>query len=389
MDIVFKAITIFIGDQGTGKSCIAKLFTTFKWLEKTLVMQRQKATFYEQYNRFSSMLCKYHRIETFFYDNSYIKYEGEKYIFEYKESKFHVIDKECNFEVLPKIMYIPAERSVLSIAENNNKMLKELPDSCSDFYDEFKESKVNYKNGYDLPFSDLHYEYDTLNDISKIFGKEYSNRPVKLTHASSGIQSALPLCLVSEYLSDMVAHQEEPNLSKEEKNKIEKQVSDIMSNKDYTERVKIMMLKQLSSRTRYGSYINITEEPELNLFPKSQIGVIRSLVKDNAKTKRNKLVLTTHSPYTLAIFNLLILASKIYKKGNQKIKEEVKNIIPEIYHVDESNFAAYSLSDNNADYCHSIISKTTDMISKNDLDSASEEISKEFNALYRLYGSTK
>ena len=27
LDIVFKAITILIGDQGTGKSCIAKLFS--------------------------------------------------------------------------------------------------------------------------------------------------------------------------------------------------------------------------------------------------------------------------------------------------------------------------------------------------------------------------
>lgn len=34
LDIVFKSITILIGDQGTGKSCIAKLFSMFKWLEK-------------------------------------------------------------------------------------------------------------------------------------------------------------------------------------------------------------------------------------------------------------------------------------------------------------------------------------------------------------------
>lgn len=76
LDIVFKAITILIGDQGTGKSCIAKLFSMFKWLEKELVMQRQKCSYYESYNRFSTMLCKYHRIESFIREDTYIKYEA-------------------------------------------------------------------------------------------------------------------------------------------------------------------------------------------------------------------------------------------------------------------------------------------------------------------------
>ena len=36
LDITFKKVTLFIGDQGTGKSCVAKLFSMFKWLEKVL-----------------------------------------------------------------------------------------------------------------------------------------------------------------------------------------------------------------------------------------------------------------------------------------------------------------------------------------------------------------
>ena len=31
LDIMFKKVTLFIGDQGTGKSCVAKLFSMFKW----------------------------------------------------------------------------------------------------------------------------------------------------------------------------------------------------------------------------------------------------------------------------------------------------------------------------------------------------------------------
>ena len=204
LDIAFKAITILIGDQGTGKSCIAKLFSMFKWLEKELVMQRQKSSYYELYNRFSTMLCKYHRIESFIKEETYIRYEGEKYSFEYDNSKFHVFDNGGDIQLLPKIIYIPAERTILSVAENKSRLLKELPDSCDTFHDAFSDAKKNFKNGYDLPFGELHYEYDSLNDISRISGKGYENNPVKLTHASSGIQSALPLCLVSEYLSGKI-----------------------------------------------------------------------------------------------------------------------------------------------------------------------------------------
>ena len=390
LDIVFKAITILIGDQGTGKSCIAKLFSMFKWLEKELVMQRQKCSYYESYNRFSTMLCKYHRIESFIREDTYIKYEGEKYTFEYEKSKFHILDKGSEMQLLPKIIYIPAERAILSVAENKSRLLKELPDSCDTFHDAFSDAKKNYKSGYDLPFGDLHYEYDSLNDISRISGKGYEKNPVKLTHASSGIQSALPLCLVSEYLSEKILEKEETKLSKEEKAKMEKQISEIMNNDEYTESVKEIMLKRISSLNRYGCFINITEEPELNLFPKSQMGVIQSLIKDNRKAKGNKLVITTHSPYTLAIMNLLIMASKVFKNGDEATRIEVESIIPSKFHVDESDLTAYSLNVDNIDepYCQSIISEKTSMISKNDLDSISETISREFNNLYRLYGKS-
>lgn len=390
LDIAFKAITILIGDQGTGKSCIAKLFSMFKWLEKELVMQRQKSSYYELYNRFSTMLCKYHRIESFIKEETYIRYEGEKYSFEYDNSKFHVFDNGGDIQLLPKIIYIPAERTILSVAENKSRLLKELPDSCDTFHDAFSDAKKNFKSGYDLPFGELHYEYDSLNDISRISGKGYENNPIKLTHASSGIQSALPLCLVSEYLSGKILEKEETKLSKEEKSKMEKQISEIMNNDAYTESVKEIMLKRISSLNRYGCFVNITEEPELNLFPKSQLGVIQSLIKNNNSSQGNQLVITTHSPYTLAILNLLIMAAKIYDKGDGETKAEVESILPAQYHIDENHLAAYSLNEGNSNtpYCKSIISEQTGMIAKNDLDSISEIISMEFNKLYRLYGKS-
>lgn len=42
LDIYFKKVTLFIGDQGTGKSCIVKLFSMFKWVEKVLSQNKYK-----------------------------------------------------------------------------------------------------------------------------------------------------------------------------------------------------------------------------------------------------------------------------------------------------------------------------------------------------------
>lgn len=389
LDITFNKVTVFIGDQGTGKSCIAKLFSICKWLEKELMLQRKKTTYYEQYNRFRTQLCTYHRIESFFNDETYICFEGTNYTFTYEASSFQIQKNEKRNNIVPKIMYVPAERSILSVAENKSKLMKELPDSCDAFFDEFSEAKRVFKSGYDLPFGNLHYEYDQLNDTSRITGNDYIDKPVKLSNASSGIQAALPLCIVSEYLSDKVALQEETKQSKEERDRLEKQVAEIMNNDGYTESVKGMMLKQLSSLNRYGCFINIAEEPELNLFPKSQMGVLSSLIAANAKTDENMLIITTHSPYSLSILNLLLLASKVYDAASdEKIKTEVNEIVDRRFHISDDDLAAYNLSQENGDkYCRSIINEVTGLISKNDLDTLSGEITHKFNNLYRIYAT--
>lgn len=389
LDITFNKVTVFIGDQGTGKSCIAKLFSICKWLEKELMLQRKKTTYYEQYNRFRTQLCTYHRIESFFNDETYICFEGTNYTFTYEASSFQIQKNEKRNNIVPKIMYVPAERSILSVAENKSKLMKELPDSCDAFFDEFSEAKRVFKSGYDLPFGNLHYEYDQLNDTSRITGNDYIDKPVKLSNASSGIQAALPLCIVSEYLSDKVASQEETKQSKEERDRLEKQVAEIMNNDGYTESVKGMMLKQLSSLNRYGCFINIAEEPELNLFPKSQMGVLSSLIAANAKTDENMLIITTHSPYSLSILNLLLVASKVYDEASdEKIKTEVNEIVDRRFHISDDDLAAYNLSQENGDkYCSSIINEVTGLISKNDLDTLSGEITHKFNNLYRIYAT--
>ena len=385
LDVIFKKVTLFIGDQGTGKSCVAKLFSMFKWTEKVLSQKKYKLSYFEQYNRFQKMLCKYHRIESFVNESSYIKFEGDLYDFLYENGNFSVIDKNHEIKGISKVMYVPAERSIVSVAENKSKLLKELPDSSETFSDEFVNAKKFFQNGYNLPFEGLRFEYDSLNDAGWIHGVDYK---VRLINASSGIQSSLPMCIVSEYLSSKISDKEEVKLSKEEKDKLEKRVAEIMLNEEYSDSIKDMMIRQLSYANRYNQLINIVEEPELNLFPRSQMEVLFSLISNNASAEENMLVFTTHSPYSLAIINTMIMGAKAYANATEEQRGQIEAILPVKYQINENEIAAYRLSSSDECYCQPVINEKTGLVSKNELDSASDEIMRVFNSLYQYYAKT-
>ena len=385
LDIIFKKVTLFIGDQGTGKSCVAKLFSMFKWTEKVLSQKKYKLSYFEQYNRFKTKLCAYHRIESFIYENSYIKFEGNLYDFLYENGNFSVTEKNRDIKGISKVMYVPAERSIVSVAENKSKLLKELPDSSETFSDEFVNAKKFFQSGYNLPFEGLRFEYDSLNDTGWIHGANYK---VRLINASSGIQSSLPMCIVSEYLSSKISDKEEVKLSKEEKDKLEKRVAEIMQNEEFSDSIKDMMIRQLSDANRYNQLINIVEEPELNLFPRSQMEVLKSLIYNNASSDENMLVFTTHSPYSLAIINTMIMGAKAYANANEELRNQIESILPVKYQINDDNIAVYRLSSSDAIYCQSVINPNTGLVSKNELDSASDDIMRVFNSLYQCYAKT-
>lgn len=387
LDITFKKVTLFIGDQGTGKSCVAKLFSMFKWLEKDLVMKRHTISFYLRYG--IAKLLRYHGIDTFIHDDTWIYYNSPVLTLQLKSNSFIQLDiHEQNIPIylLPKIMYVPAERLILSVAENMSKLLKELPESCVTFNEEFLEAKKYFKDGYDLPFDNLHVKFDTSHFVSKIWGDDYKDKPILLRNSSSGIQSALPLCIVSEFMTKRIQEGNNVSFSEKDYNRLSKEIDEIQNNDEYSEIVKRFLLKNISLRTQYRSFINIVEEPELNLFPQSQFNVLCSLIKDTADN--NQLILTTHSPYALATLNTLILATKVYEKAGNDDKDEIEKIIPSYYHLAGEDIAAFRLSLKDDKYFESIINENTGMISKNDLDACSDEISKKFNQLYRLYAKT-
>ena len=64
MDI--KKVTMFIGNQGSGKSTVAKLISTFSWMEKALYRGDYPPGYFETYDRFRKNFLTFHRIENYF-----------------------------------------------------------------------------------------------------------------------------------------------------------------------------------------------------------------------------------------------------------------------------------------------------------------------------------
>ena len=339
VDIEFRKVTVFMGDQGTGKSCIVKFFSTFKWLEKALIIGKYSLSYFTKSvnTRFRQNLCGYHRIDDFFHEDTYIRYESNLYSFVYSSGAFTVECKESVVTGLPKIVYIPAERAILSSAEKKLKTFDGLPSPSLTFNMLFWDSKEQFKSeGYKLPFGDLVYKYDALSDISWIVGHDYQTR---LTNASSGIQSALPICIVSEYLGDIIASGSDRPMSVEDLQKLQEETAKIMENPDLTDTVRNAMLSHISNCSRYSHFVNIVEEPELGLSSESLESVIKLLCRINNSTADNMLLLTTHSSYTL---DVLKISHKDCQSNDSGLNTEV--ISPPEYLITSDYLTAINLT---------------------------------------------
>jgi predicted ATP-dependent endonuclease of OLD family len=117
----------------------------------------------------------------------------------------------------------------------------------------------------------------------------------------------------------------------------------------------------------------IVEEPELNLFPKTQKNLVEFFV-EKINLNRHSFLIPTHSPYLLSVANDLLMA---YKKG-QSNKYEVSEIIEEKYWLNPNEFSAYELSKGES---KSIFDKKVGLIGDNMIDEASDEMNDEFDNL--------
>ena len=345
-----KEVTVFIGNQGSGKSTVAKLISTMTWIEKALVRGDFKEKDLTVYNRFAKH-CSYHNIHNYFKDNTIIEYEGKAYSILYESRNVLIRKNEDNGYLFPKIMYVPSERNFVSSVKNVRN-LKGLPSTLYTFSDEFINAIEDLKGHADLPINNAKFEYQKLNKLSWIIGEDYK---IKLSEASSGFQSFVPLYMVTNFLSHSFERETDSTvkeISIEEGKRLRDEIEKIYSNPNLSEEVKKASLEFLSSRFRYSCFINIVEEPEQNLFPGSQCQILNKLLEFVNLNKGNKLVITTHSPYIINYLTLCVKAESVYKTLTvKKFKlsdpefSETNEIVPMSSTVNANNLAIYECNE--------------------------------------------
>lgn len=346
--IDISKVTVFTGNQGSGKSTVAKLVSTFTWMEKVLTRGDFKEKEFTA-AKFKNKYCGYHRISNYFIkERTEIVYEGEAYRFTYTRQGEFVIEKKSGAldgYVLPQIMYVPAERNFISMVNSPN-LIKDLPDALLGFLTEYNNAKQRIKGGLELPINNAQLEYNKQNDIISVKGEDYK---VKLMEASSGFQSVVPLYLVSLHLSESVKGQagNAQKMSSDEAKRFEAEVANIWNMPDLTDEQRRIALSAVSARFNKAAFVNIVEEPEQNLYPESQWMIMKQLLAFNNSLDANRLIVTTHSPYlinglTVAVKAGMLLASCSSSDG---MRERINSVFPAESAIQPNEIAIYEFNE--------------------------------------------
>ena len=350
-NITVKKVTVFIGNQGSGKSTAAKLISTFAWIEKFLYRYRvgsamphiHPPTLNVINNDFKKYL-EYHRIESYLKDDTEIIYSGDCFKIEYRYGVIGASNNRDNY-LLPKITYFPAERNFVSSIKKSKESngFKLWSQSLQEFKEIFQEAKENLKSGsaIQLPISGTAIEYNQLNDILYVKGDDYK---IPLSDSASGFQSFVPMYVVAEYLSKIT--EGEQKMDNSEREMFIEQSTDILNNPNYTKEQKNILLSRLASGINIQSVFNIIEEPEQNLFPSSQRNMLFELLKFNNASANNSMIITTHSPYIIGNMILAIKAAELYHKTTDNdVKQKIAKIVSESSAINADDVIIYEFDD--------------------------------------------
>ncbi len=310
--IDFSRVTAFCGPQGSGKSSVAKTYAFFSWLEKVLTRGDQRESAWVGGRKFPKSFVEFHNVGEYFRPETVLGYRGASYSFMWKNGEFEIVrSTEVAAEYLmPKIMYVPAERNFMSVIEAVDRV-KNIPQNLKAVTREFLDACRQFSDGIELPVNGFSFKYDKLNRIGRVVLSDGSS--VRLSAASSGLQSMAPLFLVSEYLYRQMLEEKDPtkSMSLAAYRQMMDNVLNSLSIDELPDAISQGVAQFSAALTK--RFINIVEEPEQNLFPTSQQKILFKLleyVKGTPKFLNNQLVLTTHSPYLVEYLKLVAQAAE-------------------------------------------------------------------------------
>jgi len=341
-------VTVFIGNQGSGKSTVAKLISAFMWLEKALLRGDMHAPVS---NKELVELIKFHRLQNYLQPNSEIDYEGTSLKLSLNGGKSTlkktIVSEEMNSKAirLPKIMYVPAERNFLSSIENINKVSNLIVGSLQNYSIEFRSAQLAHKGkDIELPINNkTKVVYDPNEDENYLL---IGNKRLKLSEASSGFHSIVPLYWVTKYLTEFVKQGEKKLLqllSPDQTVRRNNELKKLNLSSELDEKGLRSKEKKINEKYVCKYFVNIVEEPEQNLFPTSQRLLLNSLLAFNNGS--NMLIMTTHSPYLINYLTLAVKADMVKNSIDEEAKSKLKEIVPAESTVGAEDLRVYELNE--------------------------------------------
>lgn len=319
VDIKLNKVNVFIGQQSSGKSTIAKIISFCFWLEKKV---HNEEMFFGKGKEAFARLQAYHHLQSYFGEDSMICYLGENIAYAYNlpsdktfpdpgweyDSIEHLTDKEIflyskSKVINPKVIYIPAERNFVSVVPNLQKYA-ENDDNLMDFLLSWQEARKKYSSTHKLSLLNLGMDFYSQDGINNRIKLE-DGCEVALEAASSGLQSIVPLLTLIDFLAEGIYKENKP-YSFEEIEKIKHLIDEVaLKDNSLKERLAGIVSGKIYTHTQF-----VIEEPEQNLFPTTQRDLMYYLFRTINHGRKHRLVVTTHSPYILhAVNNCMLLAS--------------------------------------------------------------------------------
>ncbi|PIZ05393.1 MAG: ATP-binding protein [Flavobacteriales bacterium CG_4_9_14_0_2_um_filter_32_27] len=338
-------VTVFIGNQGSGKSTVAKLISTFMWLEKALIRGDIKTPVSHQ--DFIELI-EFHRLENYLQPNTQIEYEGATYrlVLSGSSNKKSIEATKLNKKSVkqPKIMYVPAERNFLSSITNINKVSDLIVGSLKNYSVEFRNAQLAHKGKpIELPINNTKVVYDPKDDENYLV---FDDKRLKLSDASSGFHSIVPLHWVTKYLIEFVKQGEKKLLELLSTDQTIRRNNELKALNTLGLVEKTLRSNEKKINEKYVSkyFVNIVEEPEQNLFPSSQRLLLNQLLAYN--NGNNLLIITTHSPYLINYLTLSVKAEMVKQKLNsEESKRKLAEIVPLEATLSPENLVIYELNE--------------------------------------------
>lgn len=313
-------MTVFVGESGSGKSSIMKVLVLFRWIYKKLCIRSylrnsgmQKSPF-----RFDfAKLISNSGFDGFVNEQTKIIYSRGDNNISYENGKLNTSAIISNADLsLDKMSFISDKRNVIpelltnGISISNSFYLNET-------WEDFKKASEDFDT-IAIPYLHINLAKRKVQNGFRFFIEECSdNYKVGFEDSSSGIQNVAPMITIIDYFVkryDLV-------------NSFNRAIVSVLSDADLLSKFK----PEIDiGKVKYKNLFFHIEEPELSLYPNSQLHLMEQIVSCCYQNKNSDFtiscMITTHSPYIVNYLNLLI-KKNILRFNEVKVYEVIAGTI--------------------------------------------------------------